>query len=76
MSKVPCVGGKRAVSAFANNGFTAVRISGSHHIMKKPGHRFVLAVPVHGEEPLKKGLLRGLITAAGKTVGQFLDDLD
>lgn len=44
--------------------------------MKKPGHRFVVAVPVYGEESLKKGLLRGLISAAGKTMDQFSEDLD
>jgi predicted RNA binding protein YcfA (HicA-like mRNA interferase family) len=75
MSKLPSIGGKQAVSAFEQNGFRVVRISGSHHIMKKPGHRFVLSVPVHREEPLTTGLLRGLISAAGKTVDQFLGDL-
>jgi len=44
--------------------------------MKKPGHRFVLSVPVHGNTQLKKGLLRALIKAAGKTVEQFLNDLE
>ena len=76
MCKLPSVGGKEAVSAFENNGFTVVRTSGSHQIMKKPGHRFVLSVPLHKNTPLKKGLPRALISAAGKTVGQFLKDLD
>ena len=76
MSKLPSVGGKQAISAFENNGFTVERVSGSHRIMKKPGHRFLLTVPVHGKVSLRKGLLRGLISAAGKTVDQFLEDLD
>jgi len=76
MSKLPSVGGKQAISAFEHNGFGVDRVSGAHHMMKKPGHRFVLSVPVHGKTPLKKGLLRGLINAAGKTVDQFLEDLD
>lgn len=75
MSKLPSVSGKEAVSAFSNNGFEVVRICGSHHMMKKTGHRFVLSVPVHRNEPLKKGLLRGLISDAGKTVDEFLADL-
>ena len=75
MSKLPSVGAKQAISAFENNGFTVERVSGSHHIMKKPGHRFLLTVPVHGNVSLRKGLLRGLISAAGKTVDQFLEDL-
>ncbi|MFH1919601.1 MAG: type II toxin-antitoxin system HicA family toxin [Planctomycetota bacterium] len=76
MSELPSVNGKQAISAFENNGFAVVRVSASHRIMKKPGHRFVLSVPLHGKTPLKKGLLRGLISAAGKTVDQFLEDLD
>lgn len=75
MSELPSVDGKRAVSAFEKNGFRVVRISGSHHIMKRPGHRFLLAVPVHGKQRLKKGLLRALLSAAGKTVDEFLEDL-
>ena len=75
MSELPSVTGKRAIAAFENNGFAVVRISGAHHIMKRPGHRFLLSVPLHGTTPLKKGLLRGLISAAGKTVEQFVEDL-
>ena len=61
MSDVPSVSGERAVSAFARLGFTVVRISGSHHIMKKPGHRYNLSVPVHKGKTIKKGTLRSLI---------------
>ena len=68
MSKLPSVDGKRAVSAIENNGFIVVHISGSHHIMKKPEHRFLLSVPIHGKKRLKRGLLNGLLSAAGKTV--------
>ncbi len=75
MSRLPSVDGKRALAAFENNGFIVVRTSGSHHIMKKPEHRFVLSVPIHGKRPLKKGTLNGLISGAGKTIEQFLDDL-
>ena len=75
MSELPSVDGKQAVSAFENNGFEVVRIAGSHHIMKRPGHRFLLSVPVHGNQDLKKGSLRGLLRAAEITVDQFLEDL-
>ena len=46
MSELPSVNGKQAISAFENNGFAVVRVSGSHHIMKKPDHPYVLSVPV------------------------------
>jgi predicted RNA binding protein YcfA (HicA-like mRNA interferase family) len=75
MSELPSVTGKQAISAFEQHGFVVVRICGSHHMMKKPAHRFVLAVPVHGKKKLKKGTLRGLINAAGITVEQFNDSL-
>jgi len=40
-------------------------------MMTKPGHRFTLSVPVHGNETLKSGMLRALIRAAGTTVEEF-----
>ena len=75
MSELPSVTGKQAISAFEKHGFSVVRICGSHHMMKKPAHRFTLSVPVHGNTKLKKGTLRGLINAAGITVEEFCDSL-
>jgi len=34
------------------------RISGSHHILGKPGSVVRLSIPVHANRPLKLGLLR------------------
>ena len=76
MCELPSVTGKEAIAAFEKVGFSVVRISGAHHIMKRPGHRFLLSVPVHGNKPLKKGTIRGLISAAGMTVAQFIENLD
>jgi predicted RNA binding protein YcfA (HicA-like mRNA interferase family) len=75
MSDIPAVNGKQAISAFEKNEFVVVRTSGSHHIMKKDGHPFVLSVPVHGNQSLKTGTLRGLIRASGLTVEQFVESL-
>ena len=75
MSELPSVTGKQAISAFEQHGFAVVRVCGSHHMMKKTAHRFVLSVPVHGKKPVKKGTLRGLIKAAGITVKEFNDSL-
>lgn len=71
MERVPQVAGTDAIKAFQKAGFNVVRITGSHHIMKRAGHRFVLSVPVHGNRPLKKGTLMSLIHAAGMTEEQF-----
>ncbi len=65
MSELPAVSGREAIRAYQTVGFKVVRIEGSHHILKKPGHPFVLSIPVHGNKPLKRGTLRRLIRDAG-----------
>ena len=75
MSRLPSVTGKQAISAFEHHGFTVARICGSHHMMKKPGHRFILTVPVHGRKPVKKGTLRKAIRDAGITISEFENSL-
>ncbi|NLE37863.1 MAG: addiction module toxin, HicA family [Pirellulaceae bacterium] len=72
MPSLPTVDGRQAVIAFEKLGFSVVRIQGSHHIMEKPGHRYVLSVPVHRGETIPRGTLRGLIRAAEITVEEFV----
>jgi predicted RNA binding protein YcfA (HicA-like mRNA interferase family) len=38
--------------------------SGSHHIYGKPGSVVGLSIPIHGNRPLKTGLLRHLLKLA------------
>ncbi len=76
MSSLPVVTGKEAIPAFSKPGFSVARIRGSHHVMKKEGHRYQLSVPVHSGRPLKKGILRSLIQTAGITPEQFAELLD
>lgn len=64
-----------AIRAFAAHGFELDRVTGSHHILKKDGHAYLLSVPVHGNQSLKSGTLRGLIRASGLTVDQFREAL-
>jgi predicted RNA binding protein YcfA (HicA-like mRNA interferase family) len=71
MAKLPAITGEEVIAAFAKIGFVLARINGSHHILKKPGHRFVLAVPVHGNDPVAKGTLRSLIRDSGVSVEEF-----
>jgi predicted RNA binding protein YcfA (HicA-like mRNA interferase family) len=66
------VPGKATLKAFEKLGFRVVRIRGAHHIMKKPGHRYLLSVPVHGNKPVAPGTLRTLIAGAGATEDEFL----
>ena len=53
------------------NGWKLQRISGSHHIYTKSGERKVLSIPVHGNRPLKVGLLRTLLKIADLTEGEL-----
>ena len=75
MSNVPSVSGRRAIKAFGRHGFEVVRITGSHHLMKKEGRRGTLSVPVHGNRALMQGTLRDLIRQSGLTVDEFVDIL-
>jgi predicted RNA binding protein YcfA (HicA-like mRNA interferase family) len=45
-------------------GWRLLRITGSHHIYGKPGSIVRLSVPIHGNRPLKTGLLRHLAKLA------------
>lgn len=73
MAKVPTISGMDAVRAFERAGFVVVRISGSHHIMKKESHPHRLSIPVHAGKTVGKGLLQSQIAAAGLTTEEFLE---
>ena len=72
MSELPCLTGQEVIAAFEKLGFSVDRINRSHHIMKKPGHEYLLSVPVHSGKTLKPGTLRRLIRDAGVSVDAFV----
>jgi predicted RNA binding protein YcfA (HicA-like mRNA interferase family) len=45
-------------------GWLLLRVSGSHHIYGKAGSVVRLSIPIHGNRPLKTGLLRHLAKLA------------
>ena len=45
-------------------GWQLLRIAGSHHIYGKAGSVVRLSIPIHGNRPLKIGLLRHLAKLA------------
>lgn len=57
--------GKEVAKLLEQNGWTLARIHGSHHIYVKSGYKERISVPVHGNRPLKKGLLSALLKVAG-----------
>ncbi len=61
------VSGKDLARAIQRKGWTLSRITGSHHIFVKEGRRERIVIPIHGNHPLKIGLLRSLMKIAEVT---------
>ena len=59
------VSGKDLARAVRQKGWTLARVRGSHHIFTMAGRRERIVIPVHGNRPLKVGLLRALMKLAG-----------
>jgi predicted RNA binding protein YcfA (HicA-like mRNA interferase family) len=65
------VSGKEFAKVLERKGWQLLRIQGSHHIYGKSGETDKISVPVHGSQPLKKGLQRHLMKRAGITDDDF-----
>ena len=63
--------GKDFAKLIQRRGWSLSRIKGSHHIFTHPGHRERIVIPIHGNAPLKIGLLRSLMKIAGLTEGDL-----
>jgi predicted RNA binding protein YcfA (HicA-like mRNA interferase family) len=59
MPKLPRLTGAEMVQFLKRQGFTVVRIRGSHHVLVKGELRTV--VPVHGGQGLRTGTLRAIL---------------
>ena len=59
------VSGRDFARLIERRGWELLRITGSHHIYGKAGSIVRLSVPIHGNRPLKTGLLRHLAKLAG-----------
>jgi len=57
--------GRELVRLVERHGWALLRISGSHHIYGKTGSIVRLSIPIHGNKPLKNGLLRHLLKNSG-----------
>ncbi|QBQ54109.1 type II toxin-antitoxin system HicA family toxin [Nitrosococcus wardiae] len=58
------VSGKRLYKILEDKGWGLIRINGSHHIFGKAGNTDRISVPVHGNKPLKAGLLKHFMKIA------------
>ncbi|MCK5194675.1 MAG: type II toxin-antitoxin system HicA family toxin [Desulfobulbaceae bacterium] len=57
--------GKDLCRLLERKGWEMKRIKGSHHIWAKSGNPVRISVPVHGNKPLKIGLLKHFMKVAG-----------
>jgi len=67
------VSGKKLSRALERNGWSLLRISGSHHIYGKAGSVVRFSVPIHGDQPLKVGLLHHFLKMAGLSEADLED---
>ena len=58
------VSGKELAKLLERHGWMLLRIHGSHHIYGKTGSIARISVPIHGNRPLKIGLLKHLLKMA------------
>ena len=61
------VSGKSFAKMLEKSGWILLRVQGSHYIYGKTGNEVRIAVPIHGNQPLKIGLLKHLMKQAGLT---------
>ena len=61
------VSGKQLAKLLEKNGWSLLRIQGSHHVYGKSGNDARISVPIHKNQDLKVGLLRHLLKLAGLT---------
>jgi predicted RNA binding protein YcfA (HicA-like mRNA interferase family) len=59
------VSGKELARVLEKHDWVLLRVRGSHHIYGKQASVVRLSVPIHGNKPLKVGLLRHLLKMAG-----------
>lgn len=57
--------GRQFAKMLERDGWTLLRVNGSHHIYGRAGHVARLCVPIHGNQALKLGLVRHLAKLAG-----------
>lgn len=61
------ISGTELARAVQQKRWTLARIKGSHHIFVKAGRRERIVIPIHGNQPLKIGLLKSLMKIAELT---------
>ena len=65
------VSGKEFARVLERQGWVLRRVTGSHHIFVKSGVVARISVPIHANQPLKRGLQLHLMKIAGLTETDF-----
>jgi predicted RNA binding protein YcfA (HicA-like mRNA interferase family) len=65
------ISGRDLARIIERRGWTLLGINGSHHIYGKSGSVVRLSVPIHGNKPLKTGLLKHLVKLAELSDGDL-----
>jgi predicted RNA binding protein YcfA (HicA-like mRNA interferase family) len=73
MPPVPLLRARDVIRAFERLGWQTSRQRGSHVMLTKPGHEATLSIPMHPH--VARGTLRALISKAGLSVDEFLNQL-
>jgi predicted RNA binding protein YcfA (HicA-like mRNA interferase family) len=71
VSQTPAVSGKQLVKILERQGWYVKRVRGSHHILRHPTVPDAIPVPVHSNQPLKRGTLGSILRTAGISREQF-----
>lgn len=61
------VSGKELAHLVQKLGWRLDRVKGSHHVFVQSGRAERLVIPIHGNQPLKIGLLKAQMKIAGLT---------
>jgi len=61
------ISGKELAKLVVSHGWKLMRINGNHHIYKKEGSIVRLSIPIHGNKPMRRGLLLHLLKMADLT---------
>ncbi len=59
------ISGRDFARLLEQRGWVFKRVNVSHHVYCKPGHRARISLPIHGNRPLKIGLLLHFMKVAG-----------
>jgi len=72
--KLTGLNGRQIVKALQRGGFEIIRVSGSHHVLRRPGvPGSKVIVPVHGARNIPPGTIHSIVKQAGLTVDEFID---